>query len=720
MFYFEAIPNLRVDDTNDLVLCSSAFFFIPPPPPADHVNSLNISNPRDITYEADEDVYEYLRCYEAGRLQSDYKELNDFISEAEVHKSIKELKCGKSAGPDLLLNELYVFSLDILLSKLTCLFNAVFRSSHFPLSWQTGLIVPLHKKGDTDDVNNYRGITLLSTLGKLFTRILNNRLTFWSSTYHIISDVQSGFCKGRSTLDNLFILQSIIDSSLGNNNKVYCATVDFKKAFDFINRDCLWYKLLKSGIRGNMYNIINSMYSNNFSTVKHQGCISEPFECRIGVRQGESLSPFLFSIFLNDLEIFLQTGNFQGIDMEGTPLKLLLYADDLFLLSSTREDLQLGLDLLYDYCTRWRLYVSTDKTTVVIFRKGGNLSFHDHFFYGHDLLKVSESVLYLGLTLSSRGKFLLTQRNLADRGLKAVYKLLKDTHDLYDPDLKFMCSLYDKLILPVVHYNCEIWGFHAAREVERTHLLFCKKILKLNSRTADYFIYGELGRYPLKLNRHYCIIKYWLNVVNGKCNRLVSKAYNMLYKKCESENPCENWAFSVKRLLCQLGFNYIWLSQGCDNVGPFLRLLKQRLNDVYITQWNEKIHSSTDGIMYRSFKLTPHYSSYFNVIKVSKYRQAMVKFITKNNNIPVVSGKWQRPRPYHQRLCEECELLGNEYHFLFMCKRLKALRSKYISRYFWTKPSMNKFIELLSSEHSKTINNLAIFVYSGLEVFANL
>ena len=105
------------------------------------------------------------------------------------------------------------------------------------------------------------------------------------------------------------------------------------------------------------------------------------------------MSPFLFSIFLNDGETFLQTGNFQGIDMEGTPLKLLLCADDL-LLSSTREVLQLGLDLLYDYCTRWRVYVNTDKTTVVIFRNGGNLSFHDHFFYGHDLLND------LGLTLT--------------------------------------------------------------------------------------------------------------------------------------------------------------------------------------------------------------------------------------------------------------------------------------------------------------------------------
>ena len=105
-----------------------------------------------------------------------------------------------------------------------------------------------------------------------------------------------------------------------------------------------------------MYNIINNMYSNNFSTVKHQGCISEPFKCRIGVRQGESLSPFLFSIFMNDLETFLQNSNFQSINMEGTPLKLLLYVDDLLLLSSTRYDLQLGLDLLYDYCTRWRLF----------------------------------------------------------------------------------------------------------------------------------------------------------------------------------------------------------------------------------------------------------------------------------------------------------------------------------------------------------------------------
>ena len=160
-------------------------------------------------------------------------------------------------------------------------------------------------------------------------------------------------------------------------------------------------------------------------------------------------------------------------------------------------------------------------------------------------------------------------------------------------------------------------------------MLFCKKMLKLNYGTADYCIYGELGRYPLKLNRHYYIIKNWLNIVKGECKRLVSKAYNMLYNRCENENPSENWAFSVKRLFNNLAS--IIYGQGCDNVGPFLKLLEQRLNDVYIciTQWNEKIHSSTAVIMYREFQLKPHYSSYFNVIKVSKYRQAMGKFIKK-------------------------------------------------------------------------------------------
>ena len=91
-----------------------------------------------------------------------------------------------------------------------------------------------------DNVQNYRGITLLSTLGKLFTRIINNRLNYWSDTYHIINDNQSDFRKGMSTADNIYILQSVIDVAFNRGKKVFCPSIDFSKAFDYINRDCLW------------------------------------------------------------------------------------------------------------------------------------------------------------------------------------------------------------------------------------------------------------------------------------------------------------------------------------------------------------------------------------------------------------------------------------------------------------------------------------------------
>ena len=97
-----------------------------------------------------------------------------------------------------------------------------------------------------------------------------------------------------------------------------------------------------------------------------------------------------------------------------------MYSDDVVLLSNSREDLQAGLDCFYDYCLKWKLYVNTTETSIIIFRKGGTTSLCDHFCFGDKCLAISNSVSYLGLVLSCSGKFSQPQSNLADRGLKAV------------------------------------------------------------------------------------------------------------------------------------------------------------------------------------------------------------------------------------------------------------------------------------------------------------
>ena len=119
-----------------------------------------------------------------------------------------------------------------------------------------------------------------------------------------------------------------------------------------------------------MYDNIKHMYEETTASVKHQGILSDIFECNLGVRQGESISPFLFNLFLNDLDEAISVGQFQGINIGDINIKTLLYADDLALLSETREDLQVGLDILYEYCHRWKLTINTEKNIYIYFQEG--------------------------------------------------------------------------------------------------------------------------------------------------------------------------------------------------------------------------------------------------------------------------------------------------------------------------------------------------------------
>jgi len=134
------------------------------------------------------------------------------------------------------------------------------------------------------------------------------------------------------TVDNIFVLHGILNHMRNTGKRLFCAFIDFSKAFDYAFRDNLWTKLIKLGIRGNILNIIKSIYSSVKSRVKMQNKLSDAYECRLGVRRGESLSTFLFSMFLNDIEdIFIDNG-LSGINVDMFKLFLILYADDLVIL----------------------------------------------------------------------------------------------------------------------------------------------------------------------------------------------------------------------------------------------------------------------------------------------------------------------------------------------------------------------------------------------------
>ena len=142
------------------------------------------------------------------------------------------------------------------------------------------------------------------------------------------------------------------------------------KAFDLVVRDILWFQLIKLGVRGKMLNIIKSIYNSVKSRVKHDNTLSESFTCNIRVRQGECLSPFLFAMYVNDLEAEFAIKGISGINTGMINVYILLYADDIILFGKSPEELQNALDVLEEYCKRWKLRVNTNKTKIMFSGKG--------------------------------------------------------------------------------------------------------------------------------------------------------------------------------------------------------------------------------------------------------------------------------------------------------------------------------------------------------------
>ena len=333
---------------------------------------LNSPNPVDEKFK--HEVNEYLNYHDENCVSCktninghEPNVLNSDITLVEIENVIIEIQKLKAPGIDGVTNDILKKGKIMIVPMLQVLFNKILEMGEFRTDWCDAIIIPVYKKGNVNDPNNYRGISLLSSISKIFTKVINNRLVKWAENENKMSELQAGFTKGKSTVDHIFVLQCLIGKYLNRKRgRFYAVFVDFSKAFDSVPHFHLFH--------GRTINVLRNMYSKVKSCVQiDKDMLSESFSCQLGTRQGCMLSPFLFICYLNELIEMSVINDCKGIflDAEHPNISMLLYADDLVFVGDNIGRVQKLLDTLNTFCNKWGLKVNLDKTKFMVYRNGG-------------------------------------------------------------------------------------------------------------------------------------------------------------------------------------------------------------------------------------------------------------------------------------------------------------------------------------------------------------
>ena len=483
----------------------------------------------------------------SDHLYESNSELNSNVTIEEVALIVRKAKCGSASGIDELPYD--VVKNPAVICALQQLFQLIFDTSLIPSIWRKSVICPILKdpKSDKRVPMNYRGISLLACISKLYTSFLNKRLTGYLENNDILADEQNGFRADRSCEDHVFTLNSVVK----NNKEVFTAYIDLKRCFDYINRDMLLYKLLLNGIDDKLYNSIKNIYTSSVSTVRINNKLTEWFSCNSGVKQGCNLSPTLFAIFANDLVNEIN-GLDLGFDIGDRKLSLLLYADDIVMMAKTEEDLQTMLDTLYSWCKRWRVLINAGKSKCMHFRKGRKQRSTFEFKVGNDILETVDRYRYLGVIFQEKCDYTFNCEALAKGAGRALGGIISKIHNLRDLGFKSFDKLFHSCVSPIMDYCSSVWGVKRHQSLENVQHRAMRYFLGVHRFTPILAMVGDTGWLPSIYRRWRSMIRLWNRLILMNNERLTKKVFNA---DLVLHNSSKNWSSEINQVMNDIGLS---------------------------------------------------------------------------------------------------------------------------------------------------------------------
>lgn len=430
---------------------------------------------------------------------------NTDLTVDEISTAIRSLSStGKASGLDPISNRMLTQMPLSMHTILLSLFQKCWQTGSVPIEWKHALVVGIPKPNKPrNNPTSYRPIALTPHIGKLYERIVKNRLVHVLESENKIPLCQAGFRRGRNCMEHVIQLMEHVKRSLHNRQSTVATFFDIKRAFDTVWHKKLLNKIAKLGISGRLYCFIENFLTERKMSVKVGSAISNTYALDMGVPQGSVVAPILFSIMLHDIESEIsQPGLFMS-----------LFADDLAIWSDCsrkgfpgknwKAKYQGHIDSVSNYMRNNGFELSTVKTQLLVFTHHGKDRKHYNFKIGGDILKPSFSVKYLGVWIQQNLEWTEHRNHLikkARKGVSVVKKLCGKTW----ATPKSLLHVTNALVRSRLTYGHQVFFTQSKSqwlELERIELRALKAALGVSLRAVNNLVYQQAGLLPLK---EYC------------------------------------------------------------------------------------------------------------------------------------------------------------------------------------------------------------------------
>jgi hypothetical protein len=428
-------------------------------------------------------------------------DLDNPPTEDEVSKAIKQLSCGKAPGSDAIPAEVYKAGGPAMLQNLTMLFQAIWRAGEVPQQWKDASIVHIYKrKGDRQQCDNHRGISLLSIAGKILARVLLNRLLLHLEQ-GLLPESQCGFRAERGTVDMIFAARQLQEKCQEQHSDLFVTFVDLTKAFDTVSREGLWKIMEKFGCPSTFVTIVRQFHDGMMVKVLDDGDESEAFPVTNGVKQGCVLAPTLFSMVFSAMLTDAFQGSQDGVRLryrtdgrlfnlrrmqaitkvKETVIRDLLFADDCALNAPTEQKMQHEMNCLSEACNNFGLTISTKKTEVLYQPAPGKPYHEPNITVNGQKLQAVDKFTYLGSTLSRAVNIDAEINNRVAKASAAFGRLRENVWERRGLSRTTKLKVYRAVVLTTLLYACETWTVYSrhAKQLNHFHTSCLRRLLHI-------------------------------------------------------------------------------------------------------------------------------------------------------------------------------------------------------------------------------------------------